>query len=73
MTMLNPADDAGTQMAKMLAATNEVVNLTKDLIASGQILNDAKGKYQEIKAKIKAQKEVINSLKTIIKAEGSHL
>jgi hypothetical protein len=29
----------------------------------------AKGKFAEIKAKIKAQKEIINSLKILIKAE----
>ena len=72
MTLLN-SDDMAVQMGKMIEATNEVVSLTKDLIESGKILNDARGKYHEIKAKIKAQKEIINSLKTIIKAEGSHL
>lgn len=31
------------------------------------------GKFAEVKARIKCQKEIINSLKIILKAEGSHL
>lgn len=71
--MLNHKDDVSTQMGKMLEATNEVVRLTNELIHAGQILNDARGKYAEIKAKIKSQKEIINSCKVVIRAEGSHL
>jgi hypothetical protein len=70
---LSHQDDAGTQLAKMLEATNEVVRLTQELIESGNLLNSAKGKYRETQAKIKAQKEIINSLKVSIRAEGSHL
>ena len=66
---LHVGDDVGTQMAKMLQATNEVVSLTKELIVTGGVLNEAKGKHAEIKAKIKAQKEIINSCKVVIRAE----
>ena len=68
---LQAHDDVGTQMGKMIEATNEVVKLTKELIEAGQVLNTAKGKYAEIKAKIKTQKEIINSLKVIIRAESN--
>jgi peptidoglycan hydrolase CwlO-like protein len=70
---LDHTDDVGTQMQKMIEATNEVVNLTHQLIAVGTELNLVKGKFAEIKARIKAEKEKINSLKVIIRAEGSHL
>ena len=70
---LNHTDSADTQLQKMLQATNEIVKLTNELIGSGKILNEAKGKYREIQAKIKCQKEIINSLKVSIRAEGSHL
>jgi hypothetical protein len=73
MTELNHTNDVGTQMAEICACTNEVVRLTQELIKSGSILNEAKGKYAEIKARIKAEKEKINSLKIIIRAEGSQL
>ncbi len=69
---LDHTDDVGTQMQKLLSATNEVVRLTNELISFGQTLNDAKGKYQEIKAKIKAQKEIINSCKVVIRAENQY-
>jgi len=93
---LNHSDDTGTQLSKMLNATNEVCRLTQELIAVGDILNkseigvleavgkeekrkakiirqQAKGKYKEIQVRIKAQKEIINSLKVSIRAEGSSL
>ena len=70
---LSHTDDASTQMQKLLQATNEVVRLTTELIEAGNLLNERKGKYREIQAKIKAQKEIINSLKVSIRAEGSHL
>jgi hypothetical protein len=66
-------DAVDEQMRKMLEATNEVVRLTNELITAGATLNQAKGLYREIQARIKAQKEIINSLKVAIKAEGSHL
>jgi peptidoglycan hydrolase CwlO-like protein len=72
-TELKHTDDAATQLQKMLQATNEVVRLTNELIEAGNALNEKKGKYREIQAKIKCQKEVINSLKVSIRAEGSHL
>jgi hypothetical protein len=71
MDKLDITHDVATQMAKMIEATNEIVNLTKQLISAGQALNDVKGKYTEIKAKIKAQKEIINSLKVVIRAENN--
>jgi putative lipoic acid-binding regulatory protein len=37
------------------------------------IRQQAKGKYKEIQVRIRAQKEIINSLKVSIRAEGSHL
>jgi hypothetical protein len=68
---LSHTDDVGTQMQKMLQATNEIVRLTNELIVSGTLLNQAKGQYREIQARIKAQKEIINSLKVAIRAEHS--
>jgi hypothetical protein len=68
MTIDNTADIA-TQTAKLIECTNEVVRLTQDLIIKGQLYNKAKGEYTEIKARIKAEKEKISSLKEIIKAE----
>lgn len=68
--MLDASHDVGVQMQQMLEATNEVVRLTNELISAGKILNTAKGNYREIQAKIKAQKEVINSLKCSIRAEN---
>jgi peptidoglycan hydrolase CwlO-like protein len=73
MEELNHSDDASTQLQKMLSATNEVVRLTQELIEIGTELNKWRGKYNEVKAKIKTQKEIINSLKVSIRAEGSHL
>lgn len=69
---LDSTHDVGTQMAQMLEATNEVVRLTQELISSGKKLNEAKGAYREIQAKIKAQKEIINSLKCSIRAEHQY-
>ena len=71
--VLNQSDSADIQLQKMLDATNEVVRLTNELIERGNTLNKAKGEYREVQAKIKAQKEIINSLKVSIRAEGSHL
>jgi len=71
--MLDHTDDASTQMQKLITATNEVERLTAELIVSGGVLNDAIGRHAENKAKLKLQKEIINSLKIIIRAEGSHL
>ena len=73
MSDLKGSDSVDVQMQHMLDATNEVVRLTNDLIEAGNLLNEKKGKYREIQAKIKAQKEIINSLKVSIRAEGSHL
>jgi len=70
MTELNHSDSADTQLQKLLSATNEVVRLTQELIAVGTELNSWRGKYNEIKAKIKTQKEIINSLKVSIRAEN---
>ena len=70
---LSHCDDAGMLMQKMCLATNEIVNLTNELITAGTELNEKRGKYREIQAKIKAQKEIINSLKMQIRAEGSSL
>ena len=67
--MIEHSDDVATQMGKLIECTNEIVRLTKDLIEAGQVLNGAKGKYTEIKARIRAEKEKIGSLKEIIKAE----
>jgi len=66
---LQHSDSADTQLTKMLEATNEVVRLTQELIAVGTELNKWRGKYNEIKARIKTQKEIINSLKVSIRAE----
>ena len=66
---LKNTDDMSEQMRKMLEATNKVVGLTEQLIQAGTDLNEKRGKYHEIKARIKAQKEIISSLKEIIKAE----
>ena len=73
MEELNHTDDAATQMQKMLNATNEVVKLTKDLISVGGELNKVRGEYEEIKARIRAQKEIISSCKIAIKAESNSL
>jgi hypothetical protein len=70
---LNHTDDAATQMAKMLEATNEVVRLTKELINIGTELNAVSGRYAEVKAKIRANKEIISSCKIAIKAESNSL
>lgn len=70
---LNHSDSVDIQLQKMLEATNEVVRLTQGLIAIGTELNTIRGKYNEIKARIKTQKEIINSLKISIRAEGSQL
>lgn len=67
--MLKHEDDARTMLNKIVDATNEVVRLTSELIALGDNLNIAKGKYAECKARIKAQKEIISSAKVIVKAE----
>jgi hypothetical protein len=69
---LSHQDDVSTQMQKMLEATNEIVRLTQDLIQAGKVLNDAKGYYREIQARIKAQKEIINSCKVVIRAENQY-
>ena len=69
---LNHTDDASTQMQKLLQATNEVVKLTNELIEAGNALNEKRGKYREIQAKIKCQKEIINSLKVSIRAENQY-
>ena len=71
--MLDHTDAVDIQMQKLIGATNEVERLTADLIVSGGVLNEAMGKHAENKAKLKLQKEIINSLKIIIRAEGSHL
>jgi peptidoglycan hydrolase CwlO-like protein len=67
---LSHTDDAGTQTEKMLIAINEIEDLTKQLIVTGKELNEVKGRYAEIKAKIKLQKEKINGLKITIRAEA---
>jgi capsule polysaccharide export protein KpsE/RkpR len=71
MTEIKHDDDVGTQMALMIHATNEVVKLTQELITVGTALNEVRGKFHEIKARIKAEKEKINSLKVVIRAESS--
>ena len=68
---LSHTDDAATQMQKMLESINKIEDLTKELIVSGKELNECKGKYAEIRAKIKLEKEKINGLKITIKAEGN--
>ena len=73
MTHLNSTDDAGTLLLKLTEVTNEIGDLTKQLIEAGKVLNDAKGFYTEIKAKIKWKKEVANSLKVQIRAEANTL
>jgi len=73
MSELTHTDSADTQLMKMLEATNEVVRLTQELITVGTELNVWRGKYHELKARIKTQKEIINSLKVSIRAEGSVL
>lgn len=70
---LDHTDAVDVQLKKMLEATNEIVRLTNELIEAGNLLNEKRGKYREIQARIKAQKEIINSLKVSIRAEGSHL
>ena len=57
----------------MLESINEIEKLTKELIVAGKILNEAKGTFAEIKAKIKLEKEKINGLKITIKAEANSL
>lgn len=66
---LSHEDDAGTQTRKLQAIGNELVELTRDLISAGNELNIAKGKFAEIKAKIKLKKELMNVLKVTIRAE----
>jgi hypothetical protein len=71
---LDHTDAVDVQIQKMLAATNEVNRLIhEELIPVGTQLNAIKGKYEEIKVRIKGQKEIINSCKISIRAEGSHL
>lgn len=70
---LNHTDDAGIIMQKLLTATNEVTRLTEELISVGTELNKWNGKFHELKARIKTEKEKINSLKFQLRAEGSHL
>lgn len=67
--MLDHGDDAGTQLGKMLKATNELVELYTELEATGEVLNVAKGKHANIKAKIASKKSYISSLKESLKAE----
>jgi len=69
---LSSSDAVDVQMQKMVTATNEVVRLTQELITIGTELNQWRGKFAEVKAKIKAQKEIINSLKIVIKAENQY-
>lgn len=69
--MLNHTDDATTQMSKLAESMNLVTQLTGDLIKAGQELNEKKGKFTEIKARIKAEKERINCLKVLIRAENN--
>lgn len=71
--MLDHTDAVDIQLKKLIEATNEVERLTAELIVSGRVLNEAIGKHAENKAKIKLNKEIINSLKIVIRAEGSHL
>jgi hypothetical protein len=89
--MLDSTHDAGTQLAKLAEATNEVIKLTEMLKVAGQYYNESKilvlkatpenrtqakierqeaeGKYKEILASIRCQKEIINTIKTLAKAE----
>ena len=71
MTDLSHDNDVATHMKHLCDANNEVVRLTNELISAGGILNDARGKFAEIKARIKAEKEKINTLKVLIRAENS--
>jgi capsule polysaccharide export protein KpsE/RkpR len=57
----------------MMQATNEVVKLNEELVKIGTELNKWRGVYNEIKARIKTQKEIINSLKVAIRAEASQI
>ena len=68
---LKISDDVTMQQEKMLAAINKIGDLTEELIVAGKELNDAKGKFSEIKAKIKLEKERVAGLKITIRAEAS--
>ena len=70
---LDHSDDGWVIMGKIVAETNKLVDLKRELEISGQALNDAKGKHSQVKSRIDTQKWVINSLKFQQKAEGSHL
>jgi len=80
MTELSHTDDATTLLQKLMQATNEVKELNSQLILKGGELNNQliilqkiKGEYAEIKAKIRLQKEISNSLKIAIRAEANSL
>jgi hypothetical protein len=60
-------------MQKLVSAQNDLTGLFEELKTRGGELNVAVGRFAEIKAKIKIKKEQINTLKILIKAEGSHL
>jgi len=71
MNELKQSDSADEQMRKMLENINILTQLTSQLIEVGKELNVAKGKYQEVKAKIRLRKEIINGLKVTIRAEAN--
>jgi len=70
---LDHTDDASMLRIKLTETTNEVGELTRQLIEIGTQLNKAKGLFAEVKAKIRWKKEVISSLKIQIRAEGNSL
>ena len=70
---LNHTDDAGMQLQKLAQVQNELTDLYEELKVRGAEFNLAYGRFSETKAKISIKKTQINTLKTLVKAEGSHL
>jgi hypothetical protein len=70
---INSGDDAGTLMQKLAEAQNELTSLFEELKVRGGELNEKNGLFAETKAKIRVKKEQINTIKVLIRAEGSHL
>ena len=67
---LSHEDDAGMQLRKLQDIGNELIELTRELVTVGNELNAVKGRFSEIKAKIKLKKELMNVLKVTIRAEN---
>jgi len=73
MTEFNHTDDSGTLMRKLGEANNRVEQLREIVKEKGKIYNSAKGEFAAAKFDLQIQKDHINTLKILIRAEGSHL